>query len=478
MTSRLTVLFLFALGSPVYAQTTVERAFPDLSFDRPVDLQHAGDGSSRLFVLEQHEGRVRVFPDDQNASGAGVFLDIGDRINTGNEEGLLGIAFHPDYEANGHFFVYYSTSNPRRSVVSRWTVSADPDSADVNSELVILEIDQPYSNHNGGQLLFGPDGYLYIGLGDGGDGGDPQDYAQNPRSLLGSILRIDVNASTEAERYRIPADNPFAGHAEFRPEIFAYGLRNPWRMSFDPATGRLWAGDVGQGSREEIDLIENGKHYGWDLKEGTLDFEPESGVPPESLTPPIWEYGRDQGSAVTGGHVFHDPRNPELEGRYIFGDYVSRRIWALDYDGANPAQVESLLQADFSIPAFGVSEAGAFYILGFDGGIHRFVATAGTNVEPGEQPAAFALEAIYPNPFGDRATIPFRLDEPASVSLAVYDLLGRHVRTLADVALPAGSHVQTWDGQDAAGRPVSEGAYVVRLRVDGAEVESRVTIRR
>ncbi len=478
MKSRLAALVLFAFTTPVLAQTTVERAFPNLSFDQPVDLQHAGDGSNRLFVLEQHQGRVRVFQDDQAATEAGVFLDLNGRVNTGGEEGLLGIAFHPDYEANGHFFVYYSASNPRRSVVSRWTVSVDPDSADVASELVIIEIPQPYTNHNGGQILFGPDGYLYIGLGDGGDGGDPQDYAQNPRSLLGSILRIDVDASTEAERYRIPADNPFAGHLEYKHEIFAIGVRNPWRMSFDPVTGWLWAGDVGQGRIEEIDVIEKGKHYGWDLKEGTLDYEPDSMVPADSLTPPVWEYGHNLGNSVTGGHVYRGSRNPELVGRYIFGDFGSRRIWALTYDGTAPAVVDPLLTASFNIPAFGVSEAGEFYILGFDGQIHRFVASEDTGVEPGEQPAGFALEAIYPNPFTDRVTIPFRIDASAQVFLAVYDLLGRDVRSILDASLPAGVHAAEWDGTDAAGRRVSEGAYIVRLRVDGATVESRVTIRR
>lgn len=478
MKSRLAALFLFALATPVFAQPAVERAFPNLSFDRPVDLQHAGDGSNRLFVLEQHQGRVRVFQDDQATTEAGVFLDIGDRLSTDNEEGLLGIAFHPDYEANGHFFVYYSASNPLRSVVSRWTVSADPYSADAASELVIIEIPQPYSNHNGGQILFGPDGYLYIGLGDGGDGGDPQDYAQNPRSLLGSILRIDVDASTEAERYRIPADNPFAGHPEYKHEIFAIGVRNPWRMSFDPVTGWLWAGDVGQGRREEINVIELGKHYGWDIMEGTLDHEPDSSVPADSLTPPVWEYGRDLGISVTGGHVYHGSRNPDLVGRYIFADFATARIWALTYDGTAPADVDFLLQASFNIPAFGVSEAGEFYILGFDGQIHRFVASEGTGVEPDEKPAAFALEAIYPNPFTDRVTIPFRIDASTQVSLAVFDLLGRDVRSILDASLPAGVHAAEWDGADAAGRRVSEGAYIVRLRVDGAAVESRVTIRR
>ncbi|MEZ4702063.1 MAG: PQQ-dependent sugar dehydrogenase [Rhodothermales bacterium] len=480
MNHRFAALLLLALAgvAPAFSQTAVERAFPALSFDRPVDFQHAGDGSNRIFVVEQHQGRVRVFPDDQAATDAGVFLDIGDKLSRENEEGLLGLAFHPDYATNGYFFVYYSTPNPRRSVIARYTVGADPNVADPESERIIMEIGQPYGNHNGGQLLFGPDGYLYIGLGDGGDGGDPDENARNPRTLLGSILRIDVNASTEAEPYGIPADNPFAGHAEFRPEIFAYGVRNPWRMSFDPVTGWLWAGDVGQGRREEVNIIEKGNHYGWDLMEGTLDFEPDSSVPPETLTPPIWEYGHDVGQSITGGHVYRGTRNPELVGRYIFGDHVSRQIWALSYDGTAPAVVTPLLQAPFNIPAFGTSEAGELYICGFDGGIYRFVATLGVPVEPEVRPVAFALDPIYPNPFSEQVTIPFRIEETATVSLAVYDMLGREVRLLRYTVLPAGSHVEAWDGLDAAGQRVADGAYLVRLRVDGAAIESRVTIRR
>ena len=264
-------LVLLFIPLPSFAQISLELepAFDNLSFDRPVDIQHAGDGTNRVFVVEQHLGRIQVFENDKSVGSSQTFLELAE-VNTGFEEGLLGLAFHPDYETNGHFFVYYSTSGPRRSVVSRFTVDAsNPNVADPASELVILEIAQPFSNHNGGQLAFGPfDGHLYIGLGDGGDGGDPQDHGENRQTLLGSMLRINVDNATEATPYEIPADNPYVGNTnEFREEIFAYGLRNPWRFSIDPETGDIWAGDVGQGTWEEVDLIVNGGNYGWDIME-------------------------------------------------------------------------------------------------------------------------------------------------------------------------------------------------------------------
>ncbi len=376
--------------------------------------------------------------------------------------------------------MYYSASTPRRSVVARFSVDpANPDAANDESELVIMTISQPYSNHNGGQLVFGPDGYLYIALGDGGDAGDPDENGQDRTTLLGSILRIDVDQASAAEPYRIPSDNPFVGNVNgYREEIFAYGLRNPWRMSVDPETGWIWTGDVGQGSREEINVIENGKNYGWDIKEGTRDFEPDSSVPADSLVDPVWEYGRELGSSVSGGHVYRGSRNPDLVGRYIFADYVSRRIWALDYNGEEPATVEPLLQASFNIPGFGVDDDGELYILGFDGNIYQFRTPQSTAMEDNLKPVRFSLDAGYPNPFDGSTTIPFLLDEPGRATLVVYDMLGRRVRTLVDAVLPAGRHTAVWDGRDTASRAVSDGAYVLRLRVDDAYAESRLSVRR
>ncbi|MFX0163535.1 MAG: PQQ-dependent sugar dehydrogenase, partial [Candidatus Hodarchaeota archaeon] len=268
-------------------------AFPNLSFENPVDFQYADDGTNQVFVVGQ-EGVIWVFNNSASTSVATVFLNITDRVRTGDEEGLLGLAFHPDFNDTECFYVYYSAADePRRSVIARYNVSlTDPNQADKESELMLLEILQPYSNHNGGQLSFGPnDGYLYIATGDGGSGGDPQGNAQNLTTLLGSILRIDVDNPANGENYSIPVDNPFVGNVEgYKEEIFAYGFRNPWRFSFDPDTGWLWVGDVGQSEREEIDIVEKGKNYGWNIKEGSSCFNPPSGCNSTGLVDPIWEY--------------------------------------------------------------------------------------------------------------------------------------------------------------------------------------------
>lgn len=345
----------------------VVRAFPGLSFTRPVDLQHPGDGTNRLFVVEQ-AGRILVFENDPAAASAHVLLDIRSQVNSaGNEEGLLGLAFHPDYAVNGYFYVYYCVNLPRRTRLSRFQVSAqDSNAADTQSEAVLLEIDQPFSNHNGGQIAFGPDGYLYVAVGDGGGGGDPQGNGQNRAALLGKILRIDVNTAP----YGIPPDNPFAGNTQgYREEIFAYGLRNPWRFSFDSVTGWLWAGDVGQDHYEEIDIVENGKNYGWNIMEGNHCFlDPQCAA--DGLVLPVWEYTHAVGSSVTGGFVYRGAKVPELAGAYIYADFVSGVIWALRYDGQSVPTNEILLDTVLNISSFGVDAGGELYICAFDGKVY------------------------------------------------------------------------------------------------------------
>ena len=348
----------------------LEEAFPNLRFTRPVDFQVPGDGSDRVFVLEQ-AGVIRVFENSRDVGSADIFLDIRDRVNDGgNEEGLLGLAFHPDHARNGYFFVYYSASGPRRTVVARYQVDlGNPSRAVPGSEEVILEVEQPYSNHNGGQIVFGPDKLLYIALGDGGSGGDPRDHGENPGTLLGSILRIDVDGATP---YGIPPDNPFVGRgAGFREEIYAYGLRNPWRISFDVPTGRLWAADVGQNMYEEVSLIEKGGNYGWDPMEGFHCYEPAVGCDRENLELPVWEYSHDLGNSITGGFVYHGRLAPILEGRYVFADYGTGRVWALSYDGTD-ADVEELMRTGLAIASFGVDASQELYVLAFDGRIYRF----------------------------------------------------------------------------------------------------------
>lgn len=354
---------------------SVVEAFPNLSFQRPLDIQNAGDGTDRIFVVEQ-AGVISVFPNDRDVDEAEVFLDVRGRVDdSANEKGLLGLAFHPDFENNGYFYVNYTASNPNRTIISRFQVSDDnPDAADPESETELLSYSQPQGNHNGGHVAFGPDGYLYIASGDGGGGGDPGNNAQDRTNLLGAILRIDVDQPQNVNEYGIPADNPFVNNEEgFREEIFAYGLRNPWRFSFDAETGELWAADVGQSDREAIHIVENGLNYGWNIIEGSICYPPGSSCDTEGLEMPIYEYDHSQGDrSITGGFIYRGTDFPQLDGFYIYGDFISGRIWALDVsDTENPVNTE-LQNTNFNIPSFGVDEQNEIYIAGFDGKIYRF----------------------------------------------------------------------------------------------------------
>jgi glucose/arabinose dehydrogenase len=350
---------------------TVEDAFPGLVFNRPLDIQHAGDNSGRIFIVEQ-AGRIYVIP-GEDSNEREIFMDIVQSVNdSGNEEGLLGLAFHPEYAQNGYFFVNYT--NAKGTVISRFTVSDNPNQADPSSEFKLLEFDQPFANHNGGGIDFGPDGLLYIATGDGGGSGDPQGHGQNRQTLHGNILRIDVDNRDSDLNYAIPQDNPFTGNTEsFREEIYAYGLRNPWRFSFDPLTGNLWAADVGQNAVEEINLIEKGKNYGWNIMEGTREYSPDSNIDPKTLEPPIFEYFHPIGRSITGGHVYRSQKYPELYGTYIYGDFITGIIWALWYEeGKEPVNI-TLSETDLRISSFGLSETNELYLTAFDGKIYRLV---------------------------------------------------------------------------------------------------------
>ena len=352
----------------------VERVFPDLSFQEPTNLVQPDGASDLMFVTEQR-GTIYALSAG-NPQQANIFLDITDRVNKGgNEEGLLGLAFDPDYQENGYFYVYYSADGPRRSVLSRFSLDQEnTDVADPQSEVIVMEIAEPYSNHNGGQLAFGPDGYLYVGLGDGGGGGDPDGNGQNLGTLLGSILRIDVSGLSGG--YTIPADNPFVDTEGARAEIWAFGLRNPWRFSFDSETGLLWAGDVGQGSWEEIDIITGGANYGWNIMEGLHCYSPPSGCDQSGLSLPIAEYDHSQGRcSITGGYVYRGDQIPSLQGYYIYGDYCSGDIWALAYDGSVVTENTLLAESGLSITSFGEDLAGTLYILDRAGGIYTLVQT-------------------------------------------------------------------------------------------------------
>lgn len=349
-------------------------AFPDLpDFSQPVYLTNAGDGSNRLFVVEQ-AGRIQVFSNSPDANGYSTFLDLRDRVISGGEMGLLGLAFDPDFASNGYFYVYYIGAGPR-SVVSRFSVSInDPNVADPATETPLLSIDQPYDNHNGGTLQFGPDGYLYFGLGDGGSGGDPDGNGQNTQTLLGSLLRIDPAGTG----YNVPADNPFVGSNTSLPEIWAYGFRNPYRFSFDRDTGDLWLADVGQDQIEEINVVTKGGNYGWNWYEGSQVFR--GGAPQGDYRMPVYEYDHSLGQSVTGGYVYRGNSAPDLTGQYIYGDFISTRIWSLSVDSQfNVVRNDSLGNAPQNPAGFGEDEQGELYIAGYGGRLYRFESGSGAD---------------------------------------------------------------------------------------------------
>jgi glucose/arabinose dehydrogenase len=360
----LVIFTIFLTGTNNNAQYTLQNAFPNLTFTGPLFLTHSDDNTNRIFVVEQ-TGRIKVFSNSSSAVLAKVYLNITDRVSSGGEKGLLGLAFHPDYETNGYFYVYYT--NATSSVISRFQVTSNPDSANKNSEFQLLTFAQPTTNHKGGWIGFGPtDGYLYIASGDGGD----SPTAQNITKFLGKILRIDVNGGTP---YSIPTTNPFYDSTgNVVREIYAWGFRNPWRCSFDPVTGNLWAGDVGENAWEEIDIIVNGKNYGWNVMEGLHCYSPTVGCNTTGKTLPIWEYAHGPECSITGGYVYRGPNVPELQGKYIYGDYCSRKIWALTYDGINPPTNQLLVTATGSITSFGVDQNNEIHLTSSNGTIYRF----------------------------------------------------------------------------------------------------------
>jgi glucose/arabinose dehydrogenase len=344
--------------------------------NQPVHVTHAGDGSGRLFVVEKR-GRIVVLRDGVRLQTP--FLDITPLVNSGgSEQGLLGLAFHPSYAANGLFYVNYTDRNGiGDTVVARYQVRADnPDVADPNSAVTLLGIEDPATNHNGGNLVFGPDGYLYIGMGDGGRAGDPWGNAQNKSVLLGKMMRLDVDGGLP---YAIPPDNPFVNEPDARAEIWAYGLRNPWRYSFDRATGDLYIADVGQNAWEEIHLQRGGagggQNYGWNRMEGSHCFPANRACDPSLYEQPIAEYGSSQGCSIIGGFVYRGPSFPQLHSFYFYGDFCSGRIWGLREQAPGDWQHRELLRSPLRISSFGEDEAGEIYLTSLsDNGLYRLMA--------------------------------------------------------------------------------------------------------
>lgn len=346
--------------------------------DAPVDFAHAADGSGRVYVVEQ-KGVVQVF--SEGVMREPPLLDIRDRVACCGEKGLLGIAFPSDFAGSRLFYVNYTTTIPGslHTRVSRFRLREGTDQADPASEEIILQFHQPWGNHNGGQIAFGPQGNLWVGTGDGGSGGDPQDNGQKGGTLLGKLLRIDVTSPTD-ELYVIPEDNPFVGNSDFLDEIWAYGLRNPWRFSFDRATGDLYVADVGQNRWEEVSFqpasSRGGENYGWRTTEGFHCFNPQANCVTSGLTLPVAEYGRDSGGSITGGYVYRGARQPSLQGIYFFADFVSGRIWGLRRLNDH-WEAELLLESSRNVSSFGEDEEGNLYVVDYRGDVLQIQAAGG-----------------------------------------------------------------------------------------------------
>lgn len=349
--------------------------FPQLRFEKPVEIVTGPEGSGQLYVVEQ-AGVITAFLNDQNFSNAGIFLDIRDRVTSGGELGLLGMALHPQFDANGQVYVHYTrrVGGQIKSIVSLFPFPKNGGNVDKTREEIIISYDQPFANHNAGSINFGKDGYLYITTGDGGSAGDPQNNSQNLQNLLGKILRIDVDRQVGNQKYVIPQDNPFTSSRSARHEIYAYGLRNPWKMTMDRETGLFWMGDVGQDSKEEINILESGANYGWRITEGFDCYNPASNCDKTGLTDPVFDYGTVDGRSITGGYVYRGEKYKSIiEGQYIYGDYVSGSVWALDYNGSgNSISNEKLFNLVGSISSFGETDKGELLLLNYQTGrIHE-----------------------------------------------------------------------------------------------------------
>ena len=455
--------------------------------DRPVYATAPPGDQQRLFVVEQ-SGYIRILRAGEVL--AQPYLDISDQTEPNGEQGLLGLAFAPDYEHSGYFFVYF-TNNAGDSRLMRYTVSPeDPDRADPDSGRLVLAVGQPWANHNGGNIAFSPhDGMLYCGLGDGGLGGDPGNRAQNPQVLLGKMLRLDVR--DPAGGYAIPPDNPFADDPSTLDEIWALGLRNPYRFCFDGQGGDLYIADVGQGQWEEVDFqaasSSGGENYGWRIMEGNHCYEPPEDCDQSGLTLPVHEYDHDAGCSITGGFVYRGEAVPAIAGLYFFGDYCTDRIWTLRMVDGVATDVQDRTgelapgepgQSIDAIVGFGQDGAGELYIIdrqGSQGEIYKIVPRAPVGV-PVSAPLRLNLGPNYPNPFNPATTIPFALEAEAVVRLEVFAADGRLIRTLVSERLRGGDHRAVWDGRDHAGQAVASGTYFYRLATDSGEQVGRMVM--
>jgi glucose/arabinose dehydrogenase len=489
------VAALFAALGTVCSLPTHARAGTSLAVERvafgfafPVFATSPPGDTTRFFVCEQHTGRIRILNLQTRATNAVPFMTQSG-VAQGGEQGLLGLAFHPQYAVNGRFFVYYTRVADGFNVLKRYTVSANPNIADTTSGVTLLVFPkyQPTENHNGGWIAFGPDGYLYVAI---GDGGSTTYTAQSDTTRLGKILRLDVDGG---EPYAIPPSNPFVGEAAPKDEFWAKGLRNPWRHSFDRGTDDLVITDVGASLWEEVDYqpgaSEGGENYGWDKFQGFVKFNCPNPCDSSGLTWPIHVYGHGDGDcAIVGGYTYRGPAIPELQGTYFFGDFCSGRIWSMRIVGGVATEVTDRtlelqpgggMDMDF-ITSFAEDDRGELYVLNMDGDLYRIIGDAtavpGGGSAGAAAPPAIALAPPSPNPARGAVTLRARLEYPQHVRLRILDASGRVVRTIAEASLPAGPHAFAWDLRDDAGARAAAGAYLVRLESAGEVVSRKATI--
>ncbi len=467
----LSSILLVVAASSAQADYELENAFPNLSFQGAVDIQAAATSSNSIYVADK-SGIIWVFPELATSGPADrtVFLDLSGKVTDSGEAGLLGLAFHPGYAVNGYFFVYYVTPFPYRNVLARYHVSANPLVADPNSELVL--IDDPKTNifHNGGQIAFGRNYQLYVAIGDD----TRRAEAQQLDDLFGSILRITPNIMGITPAYTIPKSNPFKGNANgYREEVFAYGFRNPWRFSIDPATEEVWVADVGENTYEEVDVLESGGNYGWPLMEGPQCFEPAScDTAGKDLQLPHAFYTHALGSAVIGGHVYRGTRLLDLAGKYIFGD-LNGTIWSLTDDGVNPPVRSDVVPVTPLILTFGVGNVPQreLYVSCADGSIYRLRQTV-TAADGTPRPGESRLLGNFPNPFNPATTIRYQLERAGRVAVEIVTVGGTRVRLIDQGTREAGTHSLPWRGETDAGTRAASGVYFYRLIVDGVARDS------
>ncbi len=489
----LALLTLCALAAPLHAATPITAERMTAGLTKPLFVT-SPPGDTRLFIVEQRgadaRGRIRIF----KPGGAGLLARsfyVTQPLSTGNEEGLLGLAFAPDYTTTGRFYIHYTDVGQRVHIERRFVSATDPDSADVTRADSLLVIFHPYKNHNGGWIAFGPDGYLYDGIGDGGSGGDPQNRSQNADSLLGKILRIDVSGAG----YTSPPDNPFAGATPGRDEIFLRGVRNPFRNSFDRATGDLILGDVGELDIEEVDFLPAatgrglGENLGWPCWEGNQAFDSARPTPCDSCRNtacfhfPAYTYDHSGSRcSVTGGYVYRGSAIPDLVGTYFFADFCQAKIYSGKFAGgvltnvldrtAELAPLDAGVTVD-AISSFGEDKDGELYICDLLGELFKIVPTAAVDSGPPAVVRVPTLAIAGAMPFKGALRLSLALPVAARTRVTVLDLAGRQVRLLADETLPAGPHALTWDGLDDRGGEARPGVYLVRAAVPGGETSVR-----